>query len=183
MLDTLLSLTVPRLADAVSFFLVEDDHYLRRAASVNVDPAKTKLMRELRGVRFDMDAEPDGALAQVVRTKESVAIQRLDSKLLDALSLDEAQLRTLESLGMRSWHALPLVAHGQATGVLTLATTGDRAFSDRDLDLAHEFASRAALALTNAYDYERERQARASAERHRSGSGICTASPRRSHRP
>ncbi|HEY8108017.1 MAG TPA: GAF domain-containing protein, partial [Gaiellaceae bacterium] len=164
MLDTLLSLTVPRLADAVSFFLVEDDHYLRRAASVNVDPAKTKLMRELRGVRFDMDAEPDGALAQVVRTKESVAIQRLDSKLLDALALDEAQLRTLESLGMRSWHALPLVAHGQATGVLTLATTGDRAFSDRDLDLAHEFASRAALALTNAYDYERERQARASAE-------------------
>ena len=66
---------------------------------------------------------------------------------------------------MRSWHALPLVAHGQATGVLTLATTGDRAFSDRDLDLAREFASRAALALTNAYDYERERQARASAER------------------
>jgi GAF domain-containing protein/anti-sigma regulatory factor (Ser/Thr protein kinase)/PAS domain-containing protein len=165
LLDSLLSLTVPRLADAVSFFLLEDGHYLRRAASVNVDPAKTQLMRELRGVRIDMDAEPDGALARVVRTKDPVAVQRLDAKLLEALALDETQLRTLESLGMRSWHALPLVAHGQSTGVLTLATTGDRAFSDRDLGLAREFASRAALALTNAYDYERERQARASAER------------------
>jgi serine phosphatase RsbU (regulator of sigma subunit)/anti-sigma regulatory factor (Ser/Thr protein kinase) len=132
---------------------------------VNVDPAKTKLMRELRGVRIDLDAEPDGALARVVRTRQPVAIQRLDPALLDALALDETQLRTLESLGMRAWHALPLVAHGVATGVLTLATTGDRAFSERDLDLAREFASRAALALTNAYDYDRERQARASAER------------------
>ena len=132
---------------------------------MHVDPAKTKLMRELRGVRIDIDAEPDGALAQVVRTQQPVAIPRLDAELLDALSLDEFQLRALESLGMRSWHALPLVAHGEATGVLTLATIGDRSFSERDLDLAHEFASRAALALTNAYDFERERQARASAER------------------
>jgi GAF domain-containing protein/anti-sigma regulatory factor (Ser/Thr protein kinase)/PAS domain-containing protein len=165
LLDALLSLTVPRLADAVSFFLLEDGHFLRRAASVNIDPAKTELMRELRGVMIDIDADPDAALARVVRTREPVAIPRLDMQLLDALALDETQLRTLESLGMRSWHALPLVAHGEATGVLTLATTGDRAFSERDLDLAREFASRAALALTNAYDYERERQARESAER------------------
>ncbi len=165
LLDTLLSLTVPRLADAVSFFLLEERHFLRRAASVNVDPVKTELMRELRNVRIDLDAEPESALARVVRTKQAVAIPRLDSGFLDALSLDETQLRTLESLGMRSWHALPLVAHGEATGVLTMATTGDRAFSQRDLDLAGEFASRAALALTNAYDYDRERQARASAER------------------
>ena len=66
---------------------------------------------------------------------------------------------------MRSWHALPLVAHGEATGVLSLATVGDRSFSERDLELAREFAGRAALALTNAYDFERERQARESAER------------------
>src|SRR5437868_8744372 len=69
------------------------------------------------------------------------------------------------SRSMRSWHALPLVAHGEATGVLSLATTGDRSFSERDLELAREFAGRAALALTNAYDFDRERQARASAER------------------
>src|SRR5262249_57026462 len=75
------------------------------------------------------------------------------------------QFRTLESLGMRAWHALPLVAHGEATGVLSLATVGERAFSERDLELAREFAARAALALTNAYDFERERNARHAAER------------------
>jgi GAF domain-containing protein/anti-sigma regulatory factor (Ser/Thr protein kinase)/PAS domain-containing protein len=165
MLDALLSLTVPRLADAVSFFLLEDEHILRRAASVHVDPAKTELMRDLRGARIDLRAEPESALAQVVRKQEAVGLPRLDGELLEALSLDDFQLRTLESLGMRSWHALPLIAHGESTGVLSLATTGDRSFSDRDLDLASEFASRAALALTNAYDFERERQARASAER------------------
>jgi GAF domain-containing protein/anti-sigma regulatory factor (Ser/Thr protein kinase)/PAS domain-containing protein len=165
LLDALLGLTVPRLADAVSFFLLEGGHFLRRAASVHVDPAKTRLMRELRGARIDIDAEPDSALAQVVRTQRPVALARLDAELLDALSLDEFQLRALESLGMRSWHALPLVAHGEATGVLSLATIGERSFSDRDLELAREFASRAALALTNAYDFDRERRARASAER------------------
>lgn len=165
LLDALLELTVPRLADAVSFFLLEDGHFLRRAASVHVDPAKTKLMRELRGARIDIDSEPDSPLARVVRTQEPFALSRLERSLLDALSLDEFQFRTLESLGMRSWHALPLVAHGEATGVLSLATTGERTFSDRDLELAREFASRAALALTNAYDFERERQARAAAER------------------
>ncbi len=165
LLDALLELTVPRLADAVSFFLLEDGHFLRRAASVHADPAKTKLMRELRGARIDIEAEPGSALARVVRLQEPVALPRLDAELLEALSLDEFQLRTLESLGMRSWHALPLVAHGESTGVLSLATIGERSFSERDLDLAREFAGRAALALTNAYDFDRERQARASAER------------------
>ena len=51
--------------------------------------------------------------------------------LTDPLSLDDYQLRALESLGMRSWHALPLFAHGQATGVLSLATTGDQPRSPR----------------------------------------------------
>ena len=143
LLDSLLGLTVPRLADAVSFFLLEEGHYLRRAASIHVDPAKTKLMRELRGARIDIDADPDGPLARVVRTQEPFALPRLDRALLDALALDEFQFRTLESLGMRAWHALPLVAHGEATGVLSLATVGDRAFSERDLDLAREFAARA----------------------------------------
>jgi GAF domain-containing protein/anti-sigma regulatory factor (Ser/Thr protein kinase) len=165
LLDALLGLTVPRLADAVSFFLLEEGHYLRRAASVHVDPAKTKLMRELRGARIDIEADADGPLARVVRTQEPFALPRLDRALLDTLALDDFQFRTLESLGMRSWHALPLVAHGEATGVLSLATVGDRSFSERDLELAREFAARAALALTNAYDFERERQARAAAER------------------
>jgi GAF domain-containing protein/anti-sigma regulatory factor (Ser/Thr protein kinase) len=164
LLDALLSLTVPRLADAVSFFLLEEGHYLRRAASVHVDPAKTKLMRELRGARIDIDAEPDSALAQVMRTQDPVALLRIEGDVLESLSLDEYQLRALESLGMRSWHALPLIAHGEATGVLTLATIGERSFSDRDLELAAEFSRRAALALTNAYDFERERSARALAE-------------------
>ena len=165
LLDALLGLTVPRLADAVSFFLLEEGHYLRRAASIHVDPAKTKLMRELRGARIDIDVEPDGPLGRVVRTLEPFALPRLDRTLLDTLALDEFQFRTLESLGMRSWHALPLVAHGEATGVLSLATVGDRSFSERDLELARDFATRAALALTNAYDFERERQARELAER------------------
>ena len=164
LLDALLRLTVPRLADAVSFFLLEEGHFLRRAASVHVEPAKTKLMRELRGARIDVDAEPEAPLSRVVRTLEPFALGRLDRSLLDTLALDEFQFRTLESLGMRSWHALPLIAHGEATGVLSLATVGDRSFSERDLELAREFAARAALALTNAYDFERERQAREAAE-------------------
>jgi GAF domain-containing protein/anti-sigma regulatory factor (Ser/Thr protein kinase) len=165
LLDALLGLTVPRLADAVSFFLLEEGHYLRRAASIHVDPAKTKLMRELRGARIDVNEEPDAPLARVVRTQKPFALPRLDRELLETLALDEFQFRTLESLGMRSWHALPLVAHGEATGVLSLATVGERSFSGRDLELAREFAARAALALTNAYDFERERQAREQAER------------------
>jgi GAF domain-containing protein/anti-sigma regulatory factor (Ser/Thr protein kinase)/PAS domain-containing protein len=164
-LDALLTLTVPRLADAVSFFLLEEGRYLRRAATVHVDPEKTTLMRELRGARIDVETEPDSPLALAVRELVPVAIDRLNEDVLRSLSHDEFQLRTLESLGMRAWHAMPLVVRGQAIGVLTLATVGDRTFSPRDLALAREFAGRAALSLTTAYDFERERQARAAAER------------------
>jgi GAF domain-containing protein/anti-sigma regulatory factor (Ser/Thr protein kinase)/PAS domain-containing protein len=165
MLDALLKLTVPQLADAVSFFLLEDGRYLRRAASIHVDPAKTTLMRELRGVRIDIEADPEGPLATAVRNLEPIALSRLDDELLRTLSHDDFQRRTLDALGMRSWHAMPLTVRGQAVGVLTLATVGDRSFSPRDLDLAREFAQRAALSLTTAYDFERERQAREAAER------------------
>ncbi len=163
MLDELLRLTVPEVADAVSIFLLEEGRYLRRAASVHVDPAKTELMRDLRGVRLDLESST-GPLARAIRQREPVGLAVSEAGALDSLALDDPQLRTLESLGMNDWYALPLVVRGQALGVFSLARVGSGRFSDRDLGLAREFANRAAPALANAAEFERERSARASAE-------------------
>ena len=166
LLDKLLMLAVPRLADAISIFLlaVKDD-VLVRAASAHVDPVKSELLRELRGIRLDVDMYPEGPLARTIRGGESVALPRIAPEMLASLSQDEHQLRVLESLGMRAWHSMPLLVQGETIGMLTLATIGSRQFEEHDLELAREFGSRAALALANAREYGEERKARDMAER------------------
>ena len=165
MLDELLRLTVPDVADAVSIFLLEQGRYLRRAASVHVDPAKTQLMRDLRGRRLDIETAASSPLSRAILERAPVGPFRLSEDSFDGFGFDERQVRVLDSLGMTDWYALPFVVRGRAIGVFSLATVGQRRFSERGLALAGEFASRAAVALANAVDFERERSGRTAAER------------------
>ena len=164
MLDELLRLTVPAVADAVSIFLLERGRYLRRAASVHVEPAKTQLMRDLRGRELDIETAASSPLSRAILERAPVGPFLLSKDSLDGLGFDERQVRVLDSLGMTDWYALPFVVRGRAIGVFTLATVGHRRFSERDIALAGEFASRAAVALANAVDFERERSGRTAAE-------------------
>ena len=58
-------------------------------------------------------------------------------------------LRSLMRLGCQSLLLIPLVARGQTLGLLTLGSRMSHRYDGADLSLAHELASRAAIALDN----------------------------------
>jgi diguanylate cyclase (GGDEF)-like protein len=67
---------------------------------------------------------------------------------------DAQEVAFLGSIGKRSIAIVPLVAAGQAVGVVELTSTRPDAFSERELDIASMLAREAAMALENARLYE-----------------------------
>src|SRR5690606_7658018 len=71
------------------------------------------------------------------------------------VSTDPEVHRIEQELGPRSAVVLPLLAHGEVFGVLTLAVSeSGRRYGSEDVELADELARRAALAVENARLYE-----------------------------
>ena len=67
----------------------------------------------------------------------------------DVAAPEDILLPLLPDLPVRSHICLPVVFHGQTTGLIALYNLGERAFSDQDLRVAELFASQVAIALDN----------------------------------
>jgi|GEM_PF-686056 len=78
-------------------------------------------------------------------------------------AVPDALRAAFERAGDGAVVAVPLLVHGEATGVLTVAGVAGRLFDDEELRLAQAFAAQAAVALDNARLYaearDREREA------------------------
>src|SRR5262249_34926886 len=83
----------------------------------------------------------------------------VDDNLGDTI-VDEDHLRIMRILDPHSAVAIPLVARGEKVGAITFAwSQTHRYYSERDLPLMDDLATRAALAVDNARLYARERAA------------------------
>jgi formate hydrogenlyase transcriptional activator len=77
------------------------------------------------------------------------------------LSFDEmgalapATARVMAAEGVRSFCAMPLMAHGDTLGVLTVGSRRDAFFSQGDMDFYTQVAGQVAIALENALSYRR----------------------------
>ncbi|MGO9229807.1 MAG: sigma 54-interacting transcriptional regulator [Bryobacteraceae bacterium] len=72
---------------------------------------------------------------------------------MDALA--PATARVMAAEGVRSFCAMPLVARGEALGVLTVGSRRDGFFSQGDMDFYTQVAGQVAIALDNALSYRR----------------------------
>src|SRR5205085_4796145 len=78
---------------------------------------------------------------------------------------DDFHLGLVRELGVQSYMCVPLVAHGEALGVISLVSAeSGRRYGPDDLALAEELARRAGTAIENAQLY-REVEERAQAAR------------------
>jgi len=147
---------VPALADSCLVVVMEPAG-LRRVAWVAVDAESTALADSLRDApipsRARMLAEAAMATGQVQYVPD----------LLSHLNTEDAEF---ERLGLRPTIVAPLMARGEAIGVLALsmlARTG-REFVDLDKSIAEELGSMLGLAITNARLFsalaDRDRQLR-----------------------
>ncbi|WP_433854642.1 SpoIIE family protein phosphatase [Streptomyces kronopolitis] len=126
----------------------------RRIASGTVLPAPaTELVSGRREVRYP----PGSAIHRMLRSGRAVCVPVNDDFLARTM-LDASRARLMADSGLSVLLLAPLIARGTVQGLAIFGRSTRRtAFTEQDLSLAGELASRAALCLDNARLYSRER--------------------------
>jgi PAS domain S-box-containing protein len=153
-LRTLARLAVPYLADYCAFDVLAPDGAVARLAVAHVLPAKAEVAEELRTRCEDRDAP--GSPEQVVRSRTVTFIPEVTDEMTAASARgDEERLSRIRALGLVSYMCVPMIAHDRTLGAMTLANAeSGRHFTDEDLRIARDVATRSALAIEIAQSYQ-----------------------------
>lgn len=163
-LDHVAHLVVPRIADWCVVDVLEGAT-IHRLAIAHADPAKEEAAREFLR-RNPPDPNATTGVAQVLRTGEAEVYTEIPERTLREVVRDEADLRVLREVGLRSAMVVPMIAHGHTLGAITfVAVESGRRFKPEDLGFARELAERAAIAVDNARLYHTAKETRGEAER------------------
>ncbi|WP_133501039.1 ATP-binding protein [Cognatilysobacter terrigena] len=145
-------LAIPELGDFCIVDVVEGER-LHRVAAEHVRADKVALVQSLADANPDPARSPAPA-GRVLSSGMTERIERITPESLASHTLDDAHLRIVEDIGIRSSLAVPMIAHGRVVGVMSLGVTeSDRRYDAEDQLLAEELARRAALAVENARLY------------------------------
>lgn len=156
MLRTVARLVISELADWCVIYMVESDDSIRRLDVAHKDPALAATAREL-GEYVDRNI-PEG-VPNVIRSRQPELVSAVTPTIMDKLARQAEHRRIIETLGVRSYMMVPLLARGRALGAIAfISATAERQYGQQDLAFALELAGRAALAVDNARLY---RQAQA----------------------
>jgi PAS domain S-box-containing protein len=145
LLARLTRVLTPMAADWCVIELVGRDGRVEHVAvSHRSRHAAQDLAADLRATPVAVGGE--GPIAQVLRSGQA--------RLVGPEAVPELAAR----FPLHSSVIVPIESRGRVLGVLILATEGERALDDDDLDLAVEIAHRAALALGNARAFQQEHE-------------------------
>jgi PAS domain S-box-containing protein len=149
---TVAELCVPEIASACIVDLVMGGGHDRRVAAATDAAGAVEALEHL-GVPNDDSAS---RVIDVLRTREAELIRAVTDDWLEAHSDTEAHLRAFRRVEPASIIIAPLVAREQVLGTVTWVRSARAGspYDERDLTLARDFASRAALALDNARLYD-----------------------------
>ncbi|MBA2720168.1 MAG: PAS domain S-box protein [Chloroflexi bacterium] len=143
-------LVVPSFADWCVVHVAGEEGLSQRIAVAHRDPAMVALAVRLQN-EYPPDPDATTGTAAVMRTGKPEFMADIPPEIVDAAARNDAHRDILRSLSLRSYVAVPLIASGRISGVLTLVGSepGHR-FEATDLAFAESLASRAAAAIENA---------------------------------
>jgi PAS domain S-box-containing protein len=160
-LQTLARLTVPRLADWCAIDLVEADGELRRVVTAHTDPEKERTASELHR-RYPPDPSSEHGVHHVLRTGRAVLVPEIPAEVIRRSAHDEEHARILTELRLRSYMIVPMISPEGVLGTITfVCAESEHAYAEKDLRLAEQLASRAALAIQQARLYRAAEESRA----------------------
>ena len=149
-LADLAKLLVPRLADYCIVDALDESGALRQVVISHRDPAREELLREVRR-RYPPEQNDAHPVSEVLRSGEPYLVEDARQEALSRTAVDEEHLALYRALDATSYIVVPLEARGRLLGTISLGTgESRRRFGAVDLELAHEIARRAALAIDNA---------------------------------
>lgn len=153
-LRSLARLTVPYLADYCAFDVVTQDGTIVRMAGAHVLPEKAELAEDVRR-RYD-NPETSTSPQYVIRTRRPAILREITDDMIVAGSHgDMERLARIRALGLVSYVCVPMVAHERTLGSMTLANAeSGRRFTDDDVRVANDLATRSALAIETAQSYQ-----------------------------
>ena len=152
-LDLVVDLAVPALADWCTVRVLDEETALARVAVGHRDPDCGPLVARLVG-----EGEVFARLSVLEgRPDQSVLVPDVAPEMLQWAAVGAEQLALLRRLDVRSVIVVPLRARGSTMGALTLATDSGRpAYTAADLTLVEELAARVAMTVDNARSFARE---------------------------
>jgi PAS domain S-box-containing protein len=158
-LAALVRLAVPAIADYCALDIVEAEDRFERIGEAHVDPAKSKLIREV--ATFPRNALTERhPLIRVMNTGAPVLEAEITPGFIRASFAEPGQRKIVEALEPKSLICVPLVTSGKPIGALTLVTSGSgRRFDVADLSLAADLARRAAVVVEHARLFHEAQQA------------------------
>ncbi|MFD8303827.1 SpoIIE family protein phosphatase [Streptomyces sp. NPDC059690] len=165
----LAEVAVPELADVAAVDLLDAVVAGRRSSLGPTEPAVIRAL----AVRADDAPEalraadppgqvarygPDRLVTECVRTGRPVMLPRVEKADLPRIARSAEAAEQLDRAGVHSYLAVPLIARGEVLGALDLKRTRNALpFTEDDLLLARELASRAAVQIDNARWYQNAR--------------------------
>ena len=147
--DELLGILLPRIRDVLAadtcavLLLDEDTNELVARAAVGIEDEVEQGMRIPLGTGF---------AGRIAAERRPIILDDIDSA--DAVD------PILHELGIRSMTGVPLIAAGEAIGVLQVGSVIPRRFTGDDVQLLQLAADRAAIAIEHARLFQAERRAR-----------------------
>lgn len=149
--QTIVDLPIPRLADACIVDIVEPDGSLRRWSSNWQREALTPALRGIAALRLSADSP--SPVVDVIRRRVAEFVASVDDSWLEAHE-ELVAVDHWKALGAHAMLILPLATGDHSMGALTLiAVDPNRRFSEDQQELAEKFASAASLTLENARLY------------------------------
>jgi GAF domain-containing protein len=151
--NRLLELVVPKMADWATLNIIYDQGEIQRVAVRAADPEKNQVLETHIRTFHPSFGDATGA-GYVIRQAKSEL--ETESKFIEHAEMmgHPEWAKVIQTLGIKSRITVPLKAHEHILGALWLATSeSNRVFTERDLKLAEEIATRAAYAAYNQIRY------------------------------
>lgn len=154
-LTRIAKLMVPTIADWAAIQILDEDNVLQQVAVAHKDPAKVKWAKALREKQGPQSMDEPSGVPQVIRSGKSEFYPYIPEELIVQSAKSEEELKLLRSLGLKSIIIVPLKVSNKAVGAITLVLSDqNRHYSQSDLEMAEELASRASFAMSNARLYD-----------------------------
>ncbi len=157
-LANIAQLAVPHIADWCSVDMRTADG-IQQLAITHVDPEKVQWAKELNQ-KNPLDPNAPTGVPNVLRTGQPEFYPDISEELLMAAAHNEEELALIRKIGFTSAMIVPLLVQGKAIGAISFVSTeSGRHYTQVDLTMAEELASRAALAIENAHLYSQAQEA------------------------
>ena len=150
---------VPTLADYCLISMMMKNGNLRVATAAHRDPDRQDAIEHILEHITPDGTSPSHPVTRVCKTRHALLFEDVSSRKRQ-IAADRDYLTAHRDLGGRSVMIVPLLAHGNTLGVMTLGRLdGREPFQREDLELGEELARRTALAVANARLYSDAQEA------------------------